>query len=67
MSKKAPRFVEFNFFTNRNRQKLFSLNERRRADLQNLASKFLIFAWVLSYGLSKFCDDFTPFFDFERP
>ena len=35
MSKKAPRFVEFNFFTNCDRQKRFSQNERRRADLQS--------------------------------
>ena len=28
---------------------------------------FLIFAWGLSYDYSKFRDDFTPFFDFERP
>ena len=27
----------------------------------NVASEFLIFAWGLSYGLSKFSDDFTPF------
>ena len=32
------------------------------ADLQNVASDFLIFAWGLSYDLSKFSDDFTPFF-----
>ena len=44
MSKKAPCFVEFNFFTIRNRQKRFSQNERRRAYLQNIASNFLIFA-----------------------
>ena len=35
MSKKAPRSVEFNFFNNCDRQKRFSQNERRRADLQN--------------------------------
>ena len=28
----------------------------------NIASEFLIFAEGLSYGLSKFSDDFTPFF-----
>ena len=67
MSKKATRFVELNFFTNRNRRKRFSQNERRKADLQNLASKFFIFAWGLSYDLSKFSEDFTAFFDFERP
>ena len=27
----------------------------------------LIFAWGISYDLSNFSDDFTPFFDFERP
>ena len=33
LSKKAPRFVEFNFLTNHIRRKRFSQNERRRADL----------------------------------
>ena len=65
--KRAPRSVEFNFFIICDRHKRFSQNERRRADLQNVASDFLIFAWGLSYDLSKFSDDFTPFFDFERP
>ena len=60
--KRAPRSVEFNFFNNCDRQKRFSQNERRRADLQNVASDFLIFALGLSYDLSKFSDDFTPFF-----
>ena len=60
--KRAPRSVEFNFFINCDRQKRFSQNERRRVDLQKVASDFLIFAWGLSYGLSKFSDDFTPFF-----
>ena len=50
------------FFINCDRQKRFSQNERRRADLQNFASDFLIFAWGLSYDLSKFSDIFTPFF-----
>ena len=58
----APRSVEFNFFINCDRQKRFSQNERRRVDLQNFASEFLFFALGLSYGLSKFSDDFTPFF-----
>ena len=62
MSKRAPHSVEFNFFNNWDRHKQFSQNERRRADLQNVASDFLIFAWGLSYDLSKFSDDFTPFF-----
>ena len=29
---------------------------------KNVASKILIFAWGLSYDLSEFSDDFTPFF-----
>ena len=60
--KRAPRSVEFNFFNNCDRQKRFSQTEGRRADLQNLASDLLIFAKALSYDLSKFSDDFTPFF-----
>ena len=66
MSKQAPRSVEFNFFINCDRQKRFSQNERRRADLQKVASDFFL-AQGFSYDLSKFSDDFTPFFDFERP
>ena len=42
--KRAPRSVEFNFFINCDRHKRFSQTERRRADLQNVASVFLIFA-----------------------
>ena len=60
--KRAPRSIEFNFFINCDRHKRFSQKERR-----NVASDFLTFAWGLSYDLSKFSDDFTPFFDFERP
>ena len=59
--KGAPRSVEFNFFINCDRHKQFSQNERR-VDLQNVASDFLFFALGLSYDLSKFSDDFTPFF-----
>ena len=46
MSKKgtSTRSVEFNFFNNCDRHKRFSQTERRRADLQNVASHFLIFA-----------------------
>ena len=58
----APRSVELNFFILCDRQKRFSQNDRRRVDLQKIASDFLIFAQGLSYGLSKFSDDFTPFF-----
>ena len=60
--KRAPRSVEFNFFINCDRRKRFSQKERKRADLQKDASDFLIFAQGLSYDLSKFSDDFTPFF-----
>ena len=60
--KRAPCSVEFNFFINCDGQKRFSQNERRRADLQKVASDFLIFALALSYDLSKFGDDFTPYF-----
>ena len=60
--KRAPRSVEFNFFISCDRHKRFSQNERRRVDLPNIASDFLIFALGLSYDLSKFSDDFTPFF-----
>ena len=67
MSKRVSRSVEFNFFVNCDRHKWFSQNEKRRADLQKGASDFLMFALGLSYDLSKFSDDFTPFFDFERP
>ena len=42
--KRTPRSVEFNFFVNCDRQKRFSQNERRRADLHNVDSDFLIFA-----------------------
>ena len=41
--KRAPRSVEFNFFINCNRQKRFSQNERRRADLQNICLNFFNF------------------------
>ena len=62
MSKKGTSLRQFNFFNNCDTQKRFSQNERRRADLQNFASDFLIFAYGPSYDLSKFSDDFTPFF-----
>ena len=43
MSKRAPHFVEFIFLTNRNRREQFSQNEKRRADLQKVASSFVFF------------------------
>ena len=66
MSKRPARSIEFNFFTKYDRQKRLSQNEKRRADLQKIASIFLIFAPGLSYGLSKFSDDFTPFFSTSK-
>ena len=63
--KRAPRSVEFNFLINCDSHKRFLQNERRRAYLQNRASRFLIFAQGLSYDLSKFSDDFYPFFFFN--
>ena len=59
---RAPRSIEFNFYIDCDRHKRFSQNERWRADVQKLASAFLIFACRLSYDISKFSDDFTPFF-----
>ena len=58
----GPSNLTFFFFIICDRHKRFSQNERRRVDLQKGASDFLIFAWGLSYDLSKFGDDFTPFF-----
>ena len=49
MLKKGTLLRRINFFINCNRQKRFSQNNRRRADLQNLASNFLIFTWILSW------------------
>ena len=46
--KRAPRSVEFNFFIKCDRHKWFLQKERRRADLQNVASDFLIFALLNS-------------------
>ena len=43
------------------RQKLFSKNERRRADFTD-ASDFSFFAPGLSYDLSRLSDNFTPLF-----
>ena len=40
----------------------FRRMKEEREDLQNVTSEFLIFAKGLSYDLSKFSDDFTPFF-----
>ena len=51
--KRAPCSIEFSFIINCDRRKRFSKNERRRADLENRASDFLIFAYELSYDLSS--------------
>ena len=39
----APRYVEFNFFINCDRQKRFPQNERIRADLQNMLPQIFYF------------------------
>ena len=65
--KRAPRSVEFNFFINCDRQKRFSQNERRRVDLQNVASEFLIFARDLVMVFQSLATILPPFSDFERP
>ena len=67
MSEKALRFVKFNILSNCDRPKRFSQNEKRRAEKQKRPHFFLIFVPGLSCDFSKFSDDFTPFFDFERP
>ena len=70
MSKKAPRSVEFNFFINCDRQERFLQNERRRADLQNNASDFLIFYFLprdLVMIFQSLVMILPCFFDFERP
>ena len=67
MSKRAPCSVECIFFINCNRHKRFSQNERRRADLQNVASDFLIFARDLVMIFQSVVMVLPRFFDFERP
>ena len=53
--KRVPRSVEFNFFINCDRQKWFSQNEKKKGRSTKVVSDFLIFAYGLSYDLSKFC------------
>ena len=67
MSKRVPRFVEFNFFINCDRQKRFSQNERKRADLQNFASDFSILPRDLVMVFQSLVMILPRFFDFERP
>ena len=67
ISKKGPCSVELNIFINCNRQKRFSQNERRRADLQKVASIFLILPWdlvMIFQSLVMISSCF--FFDFEN-
>ena len=47
--KRAPSSIEFIFFINCDRHKRFLQIESKRADLQSLASDFLIFAWGFSF------------------
>ena len=65
--KRAPRSVEFNFFINCDRHKRFSQNERRRIDLQNVSSDFLILPRDLVMIFQSLVTILPRFFDFERP
>ena len=65
--KRAPCSVEFNFFINCDRHKRFSQTERRRADLQNVASDFLILPRDLVMIFQSLVMILPRFFDFERP
>ena len=56
MSKKGTSLREFNFFINCDRHKRFSQNERRRADLQNVASDFLTVHTQASKNVSRSCN-----------
>ena len=40
---------------------------KEEGQIYHVAPDLKIFAKGLSHDLSKFSDDFTPFFDFERP
>ena len=44
----------------------FRRMKEKRAVLHKVASKFSVFAWGLSYDLSKFGNDFTPFFRISK-
>ena len=69
--KNAPRFVEIYALTICHRQKRILQNERGRTCLQIRASGFIFYSLGLSFDLLKFGNDFrndfTPFFDFQRP
>ena len=62
MSKKGTSLRRIELFIHCDRHKRFLQNERKRADVQNIASDF---AQGLSYDLLKFSDVFTRYFDFE--
>ena len=58
--KRAPHSIEFIFFNNCDRQKRFR-RTKEEGQIYKICLNFFIFAPGLSYGLSKFSDDFTPF------
>ena len=60
--KGAPRSVEFNFLLIAIDTNGFRRMKEEGLIYKNVASKFSIFALGLCYDLSKFSDDFTPFF-----
>ena len=63
--KKAPHSVEFNLFTNCDRNGFRRMKEEGSIKKAFVAS-FLIFSPGLCYGLSKFSDDFTQFFRLQK-
>ena len=65
-SKKAPRSVKFNFLLIAIDRNGFRRMKEEGLIYKKVASDFLIFAQGLSYDLSKFSDDFTPFFRLRK-
>ena len=61
MSKKAPRFVEFNFKRIAIDRKDLRRTKEERQIYKSKLHIFFIFAPGLSFDLLKFSDDFTPF------
>ena len=59
--KRAPCSVEFNFLVIAIDRNSFR-RMKEKGLIYKVASDFLIFAKGLSYDLSKFSDNFTPFF-----
>ena len=67
MSKKGTSLRQINFFISCDRQKRFSQNERSRADLQKVASDFLILPRDLVMIFQSLATILPRFLDFKRP